>query len=106
MTPDEFIRTYETSTRSHGLERTLSLIDADAVYWLSDGTSHQGKSAIERAIRHNFGTIKNEDYRISDIQWVAQSADVAVCIYRFDWSGVIADSAALGAGRGTSVLIK
>jgi ketosteroid isomerase-like protein len=106
MTPAEFIREYETSGRTGGLEYTLSLIDDNAVYWFSDGTSHVGKDAIARAIRRNFEAIKDETYKISDIVWVAQSSDVAACIYRFVWSGVIGGAPAAGSGRGTSVLVR
>ena len=106
MTPEEFIRTYETSNSAHGLERTLSLIDESAIYWFSDGSCHVGKSAIEKAIRRNFETIKDENYQISDIVWVAHSPDIAVCIYRFDWSGEIRGAQASGSGRGTSVLVR
>ena len=106
MTPAEFMRAYETSGRKGGLEYTLSLIDDDAVYWFSDGSSHAGKSAIERAIRKNFEAIKDETYRISDIVWLAQSGDFAACIYRFDWSGIVRGAPASGSGRGTSVLAR
>ena len=105
MTPDEFIREYETSNQKHGLEHTLSLIDENAVYWFSDGSCHDGKSAIEQAIRHNFETIEGEDYQINDIVWVAQSSAIAVCIYRFEWSGTVRGAPACGSGRGTSVLV-
>jgi ketosteroid isomerase-like protein len=106
MTPAEFMREYETSGRVGGVEHTLRLIDDDAVYWFSDGTSHVGKDAIERAIRRNFDAIKDETYRIGDVVWVAQSPDVAACVYRFDWSGMIGGKPASGSGRGTSVLAR
>jgi len=103
MTPQQFMREYESSGRK-GVECTLSLIDDEAIYWFSDGTSHAGKAAVERAIRRNFELITDETYRISEIVWVAESSDVATCIYRFDWSGMIRGAAASGSGRGTSVL--
>lgn len=106
MTPAEFLREYETSGRTGGVEQTLRMIDEHAVYWFSDGTSHVGKSAVERAIRRNFDLIKNETYRISDVVWVAQSSDSAACVYRFDWSGIIQGAPASGSGRGTSVLAR
>jgi hypothetical protein len=81
MTPIEFMRNYEAVTRAHDLRRTLDLIDADAVYWFSDGGSHVGKGAIERALRGNFDAIEGEDYRISDIAWLVQCPDCAVCVY-------------------------
>ncbi len=106
MTPAEFLREYETSGRSGGVEHTLRLIDDNAVYWFSDGTSHAGKSAVEQAIRRNLESIKDETYRISNVVWVGQSSDFAACIYRFDWSGLIGGSPASGFGRGTSILAR
>lgn len=106
MTPAEFIREYETATRARGLEYLFSLIDEDAVYWFSDGSSHVGKAAVERVIRKNFETIRDEDYRIKDISWVAQSAEVAACTYHFDWSGMVRGAPATGSGRGTAVLAR
>lgn len=106
MAPAEFLREYETSGRTGGVEHTLRLIDDNAVYWFSDGTAHAGKSAVERAIRRNFESIKDETYRISKVVWLAQSDDLAVCIYRFDWSGIIRGVPASGSGRGTAVLAR
>lgn len=106
MTPGDFLREYETSGRTGGVERTLQLIDDNAVYWFSDGTGHVGKAAVERAIRRNLEAIEDETYRISNVVWVAQSVDVAACIYRFDWSGIIRGAPASGSGRGTSVLTR
>ena len=106
MTPAEFLREYESSGRTGGVEHTLRLIDDNAVYWFSDGTNHVGKAAIERAIRRNLELIKDETYRISDVVWVVQSSDVAACIYRFDWSGIYRGAPASGSGRGTAVLAR
>jgi len=106
MTSSDFIQEYETSGRTGGVENTLRLIDENAVYWFSDGTSHIGKAAVERAIRRNFEAIKDETYKMTDVVWVAQSDDVAACIYRFDWSGTIRGAPASGWGRGTSVLAR
>ena len=106
MSPIEFMREYESSGRTGGVEHTLRLIHDDAVYWFSDGTSHVGKAAIERAIRRNFDAIKDETYRISELVWMAHSPDVAACTYRYDWSGTIDGEPASGFGRGTSVLVR
>jgi ketosteroid isomerase-like protein len=106
MTPAEFLREYEAATRAHDLGRTLDLIDPNAIYWFSDGGSHVGKAGIERALRRNFEAIEGEDYRISDVTWVAQSTDCAVYTYRFDWSGTVRGTRASGSGRGTSVLAR
>lgn len=104
MTPAEFIREYESSGRTGGVEHTLRLIDDRAIYWFSDGTRHVGKAAIERAIRRNLDLIKDETYRISDVVWLAEAADIAACIFRYDWSGLLHGEPASGSGRGTMVL--
>jgi ketosteroid isomerase-like protein len=104
MTPDEFLREYETSGRTGGVEKTLSLIDDRAVYWFSDGTAHVGKRAIERVFRDNADLIREETYRISDVAWIAESPAVAACTFRFDWSGIVRGAPASGGGRGTIVL--
>jgi ketosteroid isomerase-like protein len=106
MTPTEFIHEYESSNRVHGLDHTLSLIDDNALYWFSDGSSHVGKRAIERVLRKNYELIQNEDYRISEIVWVAESSDLAACTYRFDWSGTVRGAFASGSGRGTSIIAR
>ena len=106
MTPDEFLKQYETSGSTGGVERTLSMIDDDAVYWFSDGTMHVGKDAIERVLRRNADLIQNETYSISEVVWHAQSPDVAACTYRFDWTGVLRGAPASGSGRGTCVMAR
>jgi hypothetical protein len=59
MTPTESMHEYAASGRL-GVEHTLRLIDDHAIYWFSDGTSHVGKTAVEKAIRRNFDAIKDE----------------------------------------------
>ena len=97
---------FEASTRAHQLERTLALIDDNAIHWIGDGSTHVGKPEIEQALRTSFETIENEEYRISEIVWVLQSADVAACIFSFEWSGSVRGSPASECGRGTSVLAR
>ncbi len=43
MTPEQFLKEYETSNGKH----TLGMIAEDAVYWFSDGTQHVGKQEVE-----------------------------------------------------------
>ena len=104
MTPAEFLREYETSGRTGGVERTLGMIDDDAVYWFSDGSAHVGKAAIERVLRRNADLIRDETYAISDVVWIAETPDIAACTFRFDWSGTVRGAPASGSGRGTMVL--
>ena len=104
MTPTEFMRAYTAVGKNHDLEAILSFIAEDAVFLFSNRSSHFGKDVIRRAIQRNFAIIKNEEYRIEDLEWLASSNDVAACIYEFHWSGEIDGKPAEGHGRGTAVI--
>src|SRR5688572_13715184 len=104
MTPSEFMQAYETVLNAHDLEGTLALIADDAVFLFSNETSHVGKDAIAKAIGGNFDAIRLETYRIGGLRWLAQSEDVAACVYQFHWAGEVGGQAMSGSGRGTSVL--
>ncbi|WP_030927589.1 YybH family protein [Streptomyces sp. NRRL B-24720] len=100
----EFIRIYEQATNSHDITRLVPLIAPDAVYWFSDG-SHRGREAVLSAISKTFAAIRDEIYRIDDLEWIAHGNDHAVCRYRFTWTGTIDGRPRSGSGRGTNVLV-
>lgn len=99
-----FVRAYEQATNSHDIARLAPLIAPEAVYWFSDG-SHRGRRAVLAAIAETFATIRDEVYRIHDLEWIAQSSNHAVCRYRFTWNGTIDGQPKSGSGRGTNVLV-
>jgi ketosteroid isomerase-like protein len=94
------MREYEQATNSRDLDRLASLIAEDAVYWFTDG-SYRGREAVLAAISATFDAIRDEVYRIEDLEWVAP----AVCRYRFTWTGTVGGRSRSGGGRGTSVLV-
>jgi len=102
---DDFLKCYEQATNSHDFDRVAPLIADDAVYWFSDG-AHEGITAIRAAFEAAWATIVDEDYRISDVRWVAVDDTVATCIYAFRWSGVVDGQPRSGIGRGTNVLAR
>ncbi|MEM1108151.1 MAG: nuclear transport factor 2 family protein [Planctomycetota bacterium] len=104
MSPEEFLRQYESASRDHDLELVMSLIHDDAVYWFSNGGCYVGKPAIAEAIGNNFAAIKGEDYRIENPRWLIENDRCAVCTYRYEWAGQINGQAMSGSGRGTSIL--
>lgn len=104
MSPSELMRVYETVLNAHDLDGTMALIADDAVFLFSDATSHVGKAAIAAAIRTNFDAIRLETYRISGLRWLAESGEVAACVYAFHWAGEIGGQSASGSGRGSTVL--
>ena len=104
QTADEFMVAYEQATNSHDIEATQSLVDDQAVYLFSDGSTHVGKPAIERVLRKNFDLIKEENYAIDNLTWLVDTGEVAACVYDYSWSGLINGEPASGSGRGTTVL--
>jgi ketosteroid isomerase-like protein len=99
-----FVRGYEQATNSHDIAELGPLIAPDAVYWFTDG-SHRGRDAILGAIAETFATIRDETYRITDLEWVAVGSNHAVCRYRFSWTGTVNGQSRSGSGRGTNVLV-
>jgi ketosteroid isomerase-like protein len=102
--PAEFIRAYEQATNSHDVTRLAPMIAADAVYWFTDG-SHRGRDAVLAAISQTFSAIRDEVYRISELEWIAADSARAVCRYRFAWTGTVGGQPRSGSGRGTNVLV-
>lgn len=98
-----FLRRYESATNTHDFARVEPLICADATYLFTEGTYH-GIDEIRAAIERTFATIQDEVYRISEVEWVAVSAELAVCTYRYSWQGRVDGQPASGQGRGTNVI--
>jgi ketosteroid isomerase-like protein len=103
--PRATLRSYTEATDAHDLRATVDLVRDDAVYWFSDATSHVGIAAVRAVLESNFSAISNETYEISSHRWIVETDSVAVCLYRFNWSGTIDGEPASGSGRGTSVLV-
>jgi uncharacterized protein (TIGR02246 family) len=104
MSPTELLSAYLAAANRHDLEAVLALVDDNAVYFFSDGSSHVGKAAIRSAIERNFASIRNEIYRLENLRWLVETAEVAVCIYEFHWTGEVDGERVEGGRRGTSVL--
>jgi ketosteroid isomerase-like protein len=98
-----FLRRYEAATNTHDFEQVAPLICADATYLFTEGT-YRGIDEIRAAVERTFATIQDEVYRIGDLEWVAVSAELAVCTYRFTWRGSVDGQPASGQGRGTNVI--
>src|SRR6185503_13188265 len=96
MTPADFMREYEAAANRHDLQAMLAMIADDAIFWFSDQSAHVGKLAIASAIQSNFDAIKNEQYRIENLNWLAASDDIAACVYEFRWSGEVNGKPASG----------
>jgi len=103
--PEDFLRNYGLALATQNWEAVSPLIREDACVTFSSGSFYVGKTEIQQAFERNFGSIQDEKYLISDIHWVTKSRDYAICIYAFEWHGIINGKLSSGSGRGTSVLI-
>lgn len=104
QTLTEFMEQYLSN--SYDLAAILELVDDDAIYFFSNKSAHVGKEKVAAAIKKNFDTIQGDTYQISNLTWLCETADLAVCVYDFSWSGFIAEKEVSGTGRGTSVIKK
>lgn len=104
MTPDEHRDELARRMAARDLDGTLQLIGDDAVYFWSNGEALFGKEAIADGLRRNFEGIQNDTFETFDVTWLARSDDVAVCVYRFRWTGEVDGKTVGGRGRGTSAL--
>jgi ketosteroid isomerase-like protein len=80
-------------------------VHEDACVTFSSGMVHKGKIEVRKAFEKNFSLIKDESYFITNVHWVMKHNDIAVYLFDFNWSGIINDKPASGAGRGSSVII-
>lgn len=100
-----FMTAYEKANNSHVWANVEPFIAPDATYWFTDG-SYTGIDEIRAAIETTFAKIRDEVYKISNVQWPVKKDTVAVCTYRFTWQGIVNGKQQSGTGRGTNILEK
>jgi len=105
MTPEEFLRSYESALATQSWQAVSPLIHQEACVTFSNGRVFMGKAEVQGAFERNFALIQEEQYSISSIYWLKKTDDFAVCLYSFHWSGLINGEPARGTGRGTAVLV-
>ena len=106
MEPEEFIRDYERALAAQDWKQVEPLVHGDACVTFSNGTVHKGKLQVQKAFEQNFSIIQDEQYSIANVHWVMKSAETAVYLFEFNWSGTINDKPAHGSGGGTSMLTR
>ena len=104
MSPAETKREIVRRMRVKDLEGTMALIADDAVYFWSNGSAMFGKAEIAEGMKTNFASIQDDTYDVHDLTWIAETDDVAACVFRFVWTGKIDGEPVSGRGRGATVL--
>jgi ketosteroid isomerase-like protein len=103
LDPKKFLEDYERRLGEHSWRAVSDLIHDEAVFIFTEGT-YRGKSEIREAFTRTFRTIQDEQYNISDVEWLAITSEFATCIYNFHWQGIVNGQAMSRGGRGTTVL--
>lgn len=103
MEPQELLTEYERRLAGHDFGAVAPLISSSAVFWFNDG-SYVGLDAIREAFERTFAALPNERYWLEDVEWLAEGADVALCVYRFRWTAKKDGREFSGGGRGTTVM--
>lgn len=104
MTPQDLMKAYEKALASQQWSEVEPLMHDDVCVTFSNGT-FKGKEAVKQSFETNFSLIKEEEYSISNLHWALINDTCAVCLYRFQWQGIIDDELCSGGGRGTSTLV-
>lgn len=104
MTPESLLKQYELALSSQSWSRVEPLMHKNVCVTFSNGT-FKGISDVRSVFVSNFSSIKDEEYKISNVHWAYKSETEAVCLYQFNWKGIINGEMCSGAGRGTSVLV-
>lgn len=106
MTLDDFPEVYAAALRSQRWELVAPLIHDDACVTFSTGALHRGKAEVRRAFEANFAAIKNDDFRVFDLQWQSREPDRAEYAFRFAWSGHLNGQPVSGGGTGMATLVR
>jgi ketosteroid isomerase-like protein len=104
VTPAETKRELVRRMLARDMAATMELIADDAVYFWSNGQAMWGKPAIEAAMQANWETLQDDTYNVDQVTWLAETDDVAACVFRFRWTAMADGEPVSGRGRGASVL--
>ena len=104
MTPQDLMREYQEALAIQKWSNIEPLLHDTICVTFSTGT-FKGKHEVQKVFEHNFAIIEEEEYSISNLHWIHLGEESAVCLYTFQWQGLIDGRPRSGGGRGTSVLV-
>ena len=104
MSPQDTMKKYEHALASQDWKSVEPLMHNDVCVTFSNGT-FKGLNEVKGVFEKNFASIQEEQYEISNLHWAHISTTEAVCLYDFNWQGIIEGEKCSGGGRGTSVLV-
>ncbi len=105
MSAQNLMKKYEVEINKHDFDLIAPLISNDCKFWFTSGT-YVGQEQSRNAFLKTWNMIKEEVYSISEMEWISESDNAAVCTYTYHWKGLIDGQLREGKGRGTSCLRK
>ncbi|RZT15488.1 YybH family protein [Fictibacillus sp. BK138] len=105
MTNFETLSQYIDATNSHLFTNVQSFIHDNAVFLFQE-KCYKGIQEIRDYFDNTWSLIKDEDYRIDNIQWLSILDESALCIYNYHWSGFYKGEKVSGSGKATNAFLK
>ncbi|WP_261129793.1 nuclear transport factor 2 family protein [Bacillus sp. Marseille-Q3570] len=99
------LEAYIAATNTHDFNQVEKVLAENAIYWFTD-KSCTTRNEIKAYFENAWGTIRDEVYRATDVQWITVNQQSAVCLYTFRWEGFYKGESASGSGRATNVFMK
>jgi ketosteroid isomerase-like protein len=99
------LENYIAATNSHSFENVAKYVSPEAVYWFTNKECKNIKE-IEEYFNNTWNLIKNEVYRISDVNWIGIDNNIATCLYTYHWEGYHNGNFVSGTGNATNVFKK
>jgi len=106
MKPDDFISHYEKALGTQDWGNIEPLMHDNVSVTFSNGKVHLGKQNVQMAFENNFSIIRNEEYKISNVEWLIKEVNFAVYLFKFNWKGMVNGKSVAGSGVGTSVIVE
>ena len=100
-----FLNRFEIAQATRSFANVVDMIHPNALFRFNDG-DYRGLLAIQRAFESTWSQdVKNEHYRLNNIEVISVDSNSAVATFQFTWSGKGAKGPFHIVGRGTSILV-
>ena len=105
MSAKNLMKKYEVEINKHDFNLIAPLISNDCKFWFTSG-AYLGLEQTRNAFLKTWNMINEEVYSISEMEWISESDNAAVCMYTYHWKDLIGGQLREENGRGTLCLRK
>jgi len=101
----EPLKQYIDATNTHDFDVVEQYVHSNAVYIFA-GQEMKGIQTIRAYFEKTWSQIEDEKYWATDIEWIHESEQTMVCLYRYNYKGYFDGKLIEGSGRATNVFTK